>query len=111
MAGKDEGFKLHSGVLELIAGMALLGLKGGSSPGGRSEAGESRPRRKNLIRGIKASREGDEVRFNLDLVVDYGQDAVEVARGAQELVRESVEGMTGFRVSAVDVNVVGLHTP
>ncbi len=106
-----EGFKLHSGVLELIAGLALLQLKGGSCPGAGADPGESRPRKKNLARGIRASRDGDEVKLNIDLGVDYGQDALEVGRSAQELVKEAVEAMTGFRVIAVDVDVASLHTP
>ncbi len=107
----EEAFKLHSGVLELIAGMALLGLKGGSCLGAGSDPAEPRPKKKNLARGIRASREGEEVRFSVDLDLDYGAEALEVGREAQELVRAAVEGMTGFRVAEVSVNVVGLRAP
>jgi uncharacterized alkaline shock family protein YloU len=106
-----EGFRLHSGVLELIAGMALLELKGGSCAGASTDAAEARPKKKNLARGIKASQDGGEVRFSLDLNVDYGADALAVGKAAQELVRGAVEAMTGYRVVEVGVNVVGLRTP
>lgn len=107
----EEEFRLHAGILELIAGMALLKLEGGGSAGQRAENPDDRPRKKSLAKGIKANVEGGRVSLLLDLNVDYGQDALKVAERAQELAREAMEGMTGYTVSEVNVNIVGVNAP
>jgi uncharacterized alkaline shock family protein YloU len=108
---KEESFKLHAGILELIAGMALLKLEGGGSAGLRTEHPDDRPKKKNLAKGIKSTAEGDRVSLLLELNVDYGQDVLKVAERAQELTREALESMTGYTVTEVNVNVVGVNAP
>ena len=107
----EEDFKLHAGILELIAGIALLKLEGGGSAGQRSEHADDRHRKKGLAKGIKATAEGGRVSLLVDLSVDYGQDALKVAGRAQELARDALEDMTGYRVTEVDVNIVGVNAP
>ena len=107
----EESFRLHAGITELIAGMALLKLEGGGSTGLRPEHSDDRLKKKNLAKGIKATYEGDRVSLVVELNVDYGQDALKVAERAQELAREAVETMTGYAVSEVNVNVVGVNAP
>lgn len=106
----EEGFKLHAGILELIAGMALLKLEGGGSAGLRPEQSDDRLK-KNLTKGVKVTSEGESVSLVLDLNVDYGQDIRKVAEQAQELAAEAVGSMTGYTVTEVDVNVVGVNAP
>jgi uncharacterized alkaline shock family protein YloU len=107
----EESFRLHTGIMELIAGMALLKLEGGGSIGFRPEHPDDRSRKKNLAKGIKATTEGDRVSLVLELNVDYGQDALKVAERAQELARDALESMTGYAVAEVNVNVVGVNAP
>jgi uncharacterized alkaline shock family protein YloU len=106
----EEGFKLHTGILELIAGMALLKLEGGGSANLRPEHSDDRLK-KNLPKGVKVTSEGERVSLVLELNVDYGQDILKVAEQAQELAAGAVETMTGYTVTEVDVNVVGVNAP
>lgn len=106
----EEGFKLHAGILELIAGMALLKLEGGTSASLRPEQSDDRLK-KNLIKGVKVTSEGEKVSLVLELNVDYGQDILKVAAQAQELAAEAVETMTGYTVTEADVNIVGVNAP
>ncbi len=108
---KEGGFRLHAGILELIAGTALLELEGGGTVGRRAEPHEDRARKKSLTKGIKASVEGERVSLLLELNVDYGQDVLKVAERAQELARDALQGMTGYAVAEVNVGVVGVNAP
>ena len=107
----EESFKLHAGVLELIAGMALLELEGGGGIGLRMDHPEDRQKKKNLVKGVKVNSEGDRLSLLLELNVDYGQNALKVASLAQELTRDALEAMTGYSVGEVNVNVVGVNAP
>lgn len=106
----EEGFKLHAGILELIAGMALLELEGGGSAGLRPEHSDDRLK-KNLAKGVKVTSEGERVSLALELNVDYGQDILKVAEQAQKMASDAVETMTGYAVTEVDVNIVGVNAP
>lgn len=107
----EESFKLHAGILELIAGMALLKLEGGGGSGLRMDHPEDRQKKKNLVKGVKVTSEGEKLSLLLELNVDYGQDALKVASRAQELTRDALEAMTGYSVCEVNVNVVGVNAP
>lgn len=104
-----EDYRLHSGLLELIAGIALLDLEGGSGIGVRPEHHEDRLKKKNLTKGIKATSEEDQVSFQLEIHVNYGRDFLVVAGQAQQLVKEAVEAMTDLRVREINVHVVGVN--
>ncbi len=104
-----EVFKLRPGVLELIAGIALLELEGGNGIGLRPDHFEDRLKKKNLVKGIKAITTDNEVSLHIELNVDYGQNIKKVAGDAQRLVKEAVESMTGYRVDQVNVHMVGVN--
>ena len=55
--------------------------------------------------------EGERVSLALELNVDYGQDILKVAEQAQKLAADAVETMTGYAVTEVDVNIVGVNAP
>lgn len=57
-------------------------------------------------RGVAAQLIQDQtIRIRLKAVIRYGYPIYEVAKKVQEKVKQEVEGMTGLRVSAVDVYV------
>ncbi len=105
----EEAFKLHSGVLELIAGIALNSGEGASGVALRGDTGEEGRRKKNLARGIKAAASDGRVTLDLEVHMDYGRDFHAVGAEVQRRVKEAVESMTGWRVEAVNVDVVGVN--
>ncbi len=104
-------FRLRHGVLELIAGLALLEVEGVRGVGMRSGYGGERPKRKNLSKGIKAQVEEGRITFTLQIYADYDSEFLPVARVVQERIKEVAERMTGMMVTAVDVEVVGVNAP
>jgi len=106
-----ENFKMRTGMLELIAGIALAGVEGVSGTGMRVDHPEDLRRRKNLSKGIKAEVDGYKAAFDVDVNMEYGKDFVALSREAQEKVTGAVEAMTGWEVVAVNVSVVGVNAP
>ncbi|ADV67592.1 Asp23/Gls24 family envelope stress response protein [Deinococcus maricopensis] len=69
------------------------------------QAGRGRPR------AIKVQREGEQLSFDLGVNIEYGQNLVKLAQNAQRALTENVELMTGLKVRAVNVTVLGLTLP
>ena len=106
----DAGtFKMHSGILELIAGIALSGVEGAMGTGMRADHPEDIKKRKNLGKGVRAEVDDTRIDFDLDVHMEYGKDFIDLARRIQRAVKETVETMTGWDVAAVNVNVVGVN--
>ncbi|MCS6903037.1 MAG: Asp23/Gls24 family envelope stress response protein [Candidatus Bipolaricaulota bacterium] len=79
----------------------VSGLKGSVTDGLAAILGEERQGK-----GVAAQLTGDQaIRVRLKLVVQYDYPLAEVARKVQAKVKEEIEGMTGLRVSAVDVYI------
>lgn len=79
----------------------VSGLKGSVTDGLAAILGEERQGK-----GVAAQLTGDQsIRVRLKLVVQYDYPLSEVARKVQAKVKEEIEGMTGLRVSAVDVYI------
>ena len=75
-----------------VVGMSARGL-------GRLLPGERRRR------GIDIQRDGDGVRIDLHVVVEYGLNLSEVASTLRNRVAYEVERLTGLRVTAVEVHI------
>lgn len=71
----------------------------------RQQGGPRRPR------SLKVTRDGQNVTVDVGLNVEYGRNLVGVARQAQQAVCENVELMTGLKVRAVNVTVLGVTLP
>lgn len=104
-------YRIRHGVLELIAGLALLKVDGVKGAGLRAGQGDERPKRKNITRGIKAHVEEGNITLFLQVYADFEAEFLSVAETVQQKVKEAVEGMTGLPVVAVDVEVVGVNAP
>lgn len=63
---------------------------------------------KNDRKGIRVTFGEDTVDLECGLVVLYGHSVMEIAKNVQKAVTGAVESMTGLKVGAVDVNVVGI---
>jgi len=92
-----------------MAGIALSGVEGASGVGVRSDHPEDVRKRKNLSKGIKSQVEEGVITLDLDINVDYGKNIHAVAGAIQREVKNAVESMTGWKVSAVNINVVGVN--
>ena len=59
-------------------------------------------------RGVRVDLNGEDVKVDVSVTVDYGMPIQKVGRNAQENVRKSIESMTGLHVDQVDLHVVGV---
>ena len=64
--------------------------------------------KKMTAKGIRVEMDGEGIVVNLFIVVRYGNAISEVAKKAQKAVHAALEGMTGFKVAAVNVHVGGI---
>lgn len=62
-------------------------------------------------RALKVTREAGQVSVDVGLNVEYGRNLVQLAHQAQRAVCENVELMTGLKVKAVNVTVLGVVLP
>ena len=65
--------------------------------------------RDNIARGVEVDVEGDDVKINLYIIVEYGTRITEVANNVMDKVKYVLETTTGLRVSEVNVNVNGVR--
>ena len=64
--------------------------------------------KKLTAKGVRVEMEDSELMVNLFIVARYGTAVGEVAKKVQQVVYTALEGMTGFKVSAVNVHVGGI---
>lgn len=64
--------------------------------------------KKMSAKGVRVEMDGEAIAVNLFIVVRYGNAISEVAKKAQKAVHAALEGMTGFKVAAVNVHVGGI---
>jgi len=96
-------------VVRVIAGMAATEVTGVSSMSGGVVGGiAERLGRKNLSKGVKVEVGETETAIDLSIIVDYGSRIPDVAATIQNVVKTSIEKMTGLRVVEVNVNVQGV---
>ena len=88
--------------------MAAKDVEGIDSLGGfGSEVAETLGR-KNLARGVKVEADEKEASIDLKVTVRYGLPIQEIAWNLQLKIIRTVESMTGVRVIAVNVQVLGI---
>ena len=64
--------------------------------------------KKMTAKGIRVEMDGEGIVVNLFIVVRYGSAISDVAKKVQKNVHTALEGMTGFKVAAVNVHVGGI---
>ena len=65
--------------------------------------------RVSLEKGVRVTIDENEVRLMLSINVRYGCSIPEVSRKVQDKVRSTIENMTGFSVSEIDINIAGIE--
>ena len=108
----SEGIKIASDVIAVISGVAVSEVKGvfamaGGFAGGISEVLKGK---KNLAKGIKVETENNKAKIDVNIIVEYGARIPDVAFEIQNIVKKSVEEMTGLKVEEVNVHVQGVNT-
>lgn len=63
----------------------------------------------NVARGVEVDVDGDDVRINLYIIVEYGTRITEVAHNVMDKVKYVLEKTTGLQVSEVNVIVHGVR--
>ena len=64
--------------------------------------------KKMSAKGVRVEMDGEAIAVNLFIVVRYGSAISDVAKKVQKNVHTALEGMTGFKVAAVNVHVGGI---
>ena len=110
--GETNTIKISDDVVAVIAGVAVSEVSGvaemaGGFAGGISEVLSGK---KNLSKGIKVDVGEKETKIDVNIIVDYGVRIPDIAFDIQNRVKSAVEGMTGLKVTAVNVHVQGVNT-
>lgn len=97
-------------VIGIIAGLAAAEVEGvsGMTLGFVDGINQILGSNKKYSKGVKIELEGNEVIIDLFVIVKYGVKIPDVAFSIQNSVKTSVEGMTGLKVRAVNINVQGV---
>lgn len=102
--------RINNDAITTIASIAAMEIKGVHKIGTRPakaiyESIFKRP----CSRGVKIEMKESEVKLTISIIVEYGVDIPKIADEVQEIVKRSVEKMTGLVLSEVDVIVEGVH--
>lgn len=100
--------KVSEDVIIKIAETAACEIEGTAVKGQRLETAGTMSK----LRGpVRARIIGESAAIHVDISVMDGYNAVTVAEGIQRSVKSAVQNMTGFTVTKVNVNVVGVSFP
>ncbi|MBR4587237.1 MAG: Asp23/Gls24 family envelope stress response protein [Lachnospiraceae bacterium] len=110
MENKNVDVKIALDVLAVIAGLAATEVDGVAAlSGGLTHEHIAKQNAKGLSKGINLNVEDKNVRINMSIVMKYGYNVKDVCGKVQDKVRTSLENMTGFNVTGVNINVSGLE--
>lgn len=102
--------KISNDVIAVIAGIAASEVSGVySMSGGVVDGIAEMLGKKNLGKGVKVEAGTEECVIELNIVVEYGVKIIDVAKKVQASVYKAVTEMTGLKVVAANVNVLGVH--
>ena len=108
----NEGIQISNDVIAVIAGVAVSEVQGVASMAGSFAGGitEVLSGKKNLAKGIKVDKENENVKIDVNIIVEYGTRIPDVAYEIQKRVKTTEETMTGLKVEEVNVHVQGVNT-
>ena len=108
---EEDNINIAEEVITKIAGIAVSEISGVAEMAGGIAGGitEVLSGKKNLSKGIKAETDGNNVKIDVNIIVNYGVRIPDVAFDIQNKVKQSVETMTGLKVNEVNVHVQGVN--
>ena len=109
---ENTNIKIADDVIAVIAGAAASEVSGVASMAGGFAGGISEvfSGKKNFAKGIKVETGDKETKIDVNIIVEYGVRIPDVAYEIQTRVKKAVEGMTGLKVSDVNVHIQGVKT-
>ena len=110
---QDGTVSFATDVVATIAGLAATEVEGVASMSGSSSSSGfadmfSRRSTRNFTKGVHIDLEGNTVKVDVTITVEYGSTVPDVAHGIQENVKKAIETMSGLEVRSVDVHVNGV---
>ena len=103
--------KIADDVIVCIAALAATDVEGVASMAGNITSDLiSMFGVKNLRKGVRVRMEEDEVAVDMAINIQYGYSIPVVSARVQEKVRSTIENMTGFTVTEVNVSIAGIDT-
>lgn len=108
---EEDNINIAEEVITTIAGISVSEISGVAEMAGGIAGGitEVLSGKKNLSKGIKAETDGNNVKIDVNIIVNYGVRIPDVAFDIQNKVKQSVETMTGLKVNEVNVHVQGVN--
>lgn len=108
---EESGIKIADDVVAVIAGKAASEVTGVYSMAGGFAGGITEVfGKKNFSKGIKVDVQEEDVKIDVNIIVEYGVRIPDVAFEIQNRVKKAVESMTGLNVLEVNVHVQGVNT-
>ena len=109
---ENTNIKIADDVIAVIAGAAASEVSGVASIAGGFAGGISEvfSGKKNFAKGIKVETGDKDTKIDVNIIVEYGVRIPDVAYEIQTRVKKAVEGMTGLKVSEVNVHIQGVKT-
>ena len=109
---ESSSIQIADDVVSVIAGKAVSEAPGVYAMAGGFAGGiqEVLSGKKSLSKGIKVEVGEKETKIDVNIIVEYGSRIPDVAFDIQNRVKTAVEGMTGLKVTAVNVHVQGVNT-
>ncbi len=96
-------------VVAIIAGLAATEVKGVASMAGNlSRELVAKLGMKNLSRGVRVEVKDGIARVRLSLNLQQGYNVPKVCTAVQERVKDTIENMTGLKVSEVNIAIAGV---
>lgn len=113
MIQEDIGnIKISEDVVAVLADKAVKEVEGiAGLSGSLAESFAVVLGKKTGVRGIGVDIKEDTATVNLHTIVKYGFRIPEVAWQAQEVVKSTIESMTGLSVAKVNISVEGVEFP
>ena len=101
---ENEGIKISSDVIAVIAGVAVSEVSGVAGMAGGFAGGitEVLSGKKNLAKGIKVEVAEEVAKIDVNIIVEYGTRIPDVAFEIQNRVKKAVESMTGLTVEETE---------
>lgn len=116
LQSSNGGTSIHDSVVTKVAGIAAREVPGVHNMGGgaaralgglTSKAGIGDDR----TQGVSVEVGEEEAAVDLTVVIDYGESIPQVSEQIRENVAKRIEGITGLRVTEVNVAVNDLYFP
>lgn len=104
--------KIANDVVAMIAGLAATEVEGvGAMVGNITNELMGKVGMKKQTKGVKVDILDGNVSVELAVTMEYGFNIPTTCNKVQEKVKNAIETMTGFKVSDVNIRIVGIQMP